>query len=587
MTEPRVQSTTFKRLVQRAKRFWPAFVVAGLANALFGLLDAGFVMLLEPLVSKGLVGRDPETLARAPVFVIVIVALRGVAAFVSGYTMAWIGQKVVAEFRCQVFSKLLRLPAEFFDRESSGNLLAKITYNADKIARTSSSALTILLRESAFLISGLIYMLYTNWRLTLFFFISFPAIAAVVRVATRRFKKASHNMQDAMGTMTALGSESLQGYQTIRIFGAEAQAEENFKKTVERFRRKFMSMIATQNLSTPLIQLLAATGLALVLYVSLSELQSGRLTEGEFIAMVSLMMASLRPLKQLSSVNSQLSEGLVAAQSLFDILDEPEERDSGTVDLPTLSGEVVMENVTYYYGENSPALIDVSFSVKPGQLVAIVGPSGAGKSTLLNLLMRFYHPTKGRILLDGHDLESLTLSCIRRNMSLVSQTVTLFNDTIRNNVCFGLKDVPSDEKIIEVLKQAHAWHFVKELPGQLDAMVGEGGSNLSGGQRQRLAIARALLHNTPILLLDEATSALDTESERHIQAALDALMTDRTTFVVAHRLSTIQHADMILVLEGGRLVEQGTHQSLLAKNGVYSRLYRLQFGEPQPGTTTS
>jgi subfamily B ATP-binding cassette protein MsbA len=573
------KKTVARRLLQRAKPYWWAFIVASLANTVFGLLDAGFVMLLEPLVSKGLVGKDPDTLARAPLFVIVVVALRGIAAFVSGYTMAWIGQNVVAEFRKDVFSKLLRMPASFFDRNSSGELLARITYNADKIARTSSSALTVLVRESAFLISGLVYMLYTNWRLTLFFFISFPAIAVVVRKATRRFRKASLNMQDAMGSMTALGGESLQGYQTIRVFGAEEQASRNFARTVEKFRQKFMSLIATQNLSTPLIQLLAAVGLALVLHVSLSELQSGRLTEGEFIAMLSLMMASLRPLKQLSSINSQLSEGLVAAESLFEILDEPEEKDTGHIRIERLSGRVACESLSYGYDDETLALCDVSFEVSPGQLVALVGPSGSGKSTLLNLLMRFYHPNSGRILLDGYDAETLTLDSIRRNMSLVSQQVTLFNDSVRNNICFGLDEIPSDDTIIETLKQAHAWHFVEKLPQGLDTVIGESGSNLSGGQRQRLAIARALLRDSPILLLDEATSALDSESERHIQAALDAVMEDRTTFVVAHRLSTIQHADLILVLDGGRLVERGKHHELLAMGGVYSRLHRLQFGD--------
>ncbi len=570
----------YARLLSHSKKYWLAFLIAIIANLIYAFIDASFIKAMQPLIDEGLFEKNSSFLVQAPLFVVGMMAVRGIASFLSGYLMGWVGQNVVADLRQKIYARYLRLPASFFDENSTGSLISKLTFNAEKVSITSTNAVKVLVRESAFLIYMLMWMLLTSWYLTALYLVSAPLIALVISVATRRFRKASGKMQNSMGDITRLAGEGISGYRTVKIFNGEQQASHLFDSAVETFRQKFMRMIATKNTSNPMVQFLAACGLAVVLYFSLFEVQSGNLSSGAFVFMISAMISILRPLKQLSSINSQLQEGIVAARSLFEILDEEVEEDKGTRTLENISGNVEFSHVSFKFkGQSESAINDLSFRSDSGQVIALVGSSGSGKSTLLNLLMRFYQPDSGVIYLDNVPLSDICLKSLRSNIALVSQQVTLFDDSVRNNLIFGLPRQVTDEELVQVLKRAHAWEFVEKLPYQLESNIGEDSSSLSGGQKQRLAIARALLRNSPLLLLDEATSALDSESEDKVQAGLKEIMMNRTTFVVAHRLSTIRNADLILVMEKGKVVEQGTHKELLKKNATYSKLHKLQFGE--------
>jgi len=570
----------YARLLNRSKQYWRAFFLAIVANLVYGGVDAGFIKAMQPLVDEGLFNKNSHFLVQAPLFVIGMMLLRGIASFLSGYLMGWVGQNVVSDLRKEIYFKYLQLPASFIDANSSGSLISKLTFNADKVSASITNVVKVLVRESSFLIFMIVWMLLTSWYLTLLYLVSAPLIAIVIVTATRRFRQASRHMQSSMGDITRLAGEGISGYRTVKIFCGEKQASSLFNATVERFRNRYMKMIATHNISNPLIQFFAAVGLSVVLYFSFAEVLSGKLTSGDFVFMISAMIGILRPLKQLSSINSQLQEGLVAAKSLFDVMDETEEVNNGTINIETIHGAIEFQDVCFKFnGQNQWALKHLNLKSSPGKVVALVGSSGSGKSTLLNLLMGFYQPQSGKILIDGVPLAEISLKSLRSQIALVSQQVTLFDDTVRNNLIFGLPRDVDDTELIEVLKRSHAWEFVEKLPSQLDTFLGEDSSALSGGQRQRLAIARALLRNSPLLLLDEATSALDSESEEKVQAGLDEIMMNRTTLVVAHRLSTIRNADIIVVMDSGQVVEQGTHQQLLGLDGFYAKLYRLQYGE--------
>ncbi len=575
-------TATYKKLFSYTKHYRLAFFIAVLANLLYAVVDAAFIEGMAPLIDNGLFKKDSSYLVKAPFFVVTFMAIRGVASFLSGYLMGWVGQHVVADLRNDVFKKYMQLPASFYDKNSSGDLISKITFNAEKIAATTTNVITVIVRETGFLIFVIVAMLMKSIFLTSLYLVVLPIIAVIINAATKRFKTASVSMQDAMGDITTLSGEAISGYRTVKISCGEEKVNSLVGGAIKDFRKKFMKMIATKNTSTPLVQFVAACGLAVVLYFSLQEVQSGNISPGNFTALIAFMMAMLRPLKQLTSINRHLQSGIIATQSLFDVLELESEADHGTIELDAVKGEIGFENVSIQFQGRSEFSIDnFSFRNKPGQIIAIVGSSGSGKSTLLNLMMRFYLPTSGSITLDGNPINDIKLKSLRRNIALVSQPVTLFNESIRNNLIFGLDRDVTDEELIDTLKKAHAWYFVEKLPNQLDESIGEGIGVLSGGQQQRIAIARALLRNSPILFLDEATSALDSESEEKIQKSLEAIMQGKTTFVIAHRLSTIRKADNIIVMEAGKLVEQGKHAELLEKGGAYARLHALQFGEEQ------
>jgi subfamily B ATP-binding cassette protein MsbA len=568
----------YRRLLGYVLPHWPAFAVAVVALLLVAATEAGFAAFIKPLIDGSFVERDQEFIKYAPLVLIGLFFVRGVAAFLSSYAMAWVGRKVINTLRGEMFAHLLRLPVSYYDHTPSGTLLAKLTYNVEQVARATTSVITILVRDTFTVIGLLGWMFYLNWRLALVLLIGAPLIAHVINLINRRFRRYSTRIQDSVGDVTQIAEEAINGQRVVKTFGGQAYEQARFDQANERNRKLNMKLESTNAASVPVIQFIAAIAAAGVIYMALQEVDRSGLTVGGFMSFIAAMMLLLAPLKRLTGILASLQKGIAAAQSIFSIIDTPAEPEPGRQQQGRANGAVRYAQVAFRYREDSELVLqDIDFEIKAGQSVAFVGRSGSGKSTLVGLLPRFYDVTDGQILIDGEDIRSLALQSLRDQIALVSQHITLFNDTIANNIAYGRLEGASREAIIAAAEAAHAMEFIRQLPDGLDTMVGENGVLLSGGQRQRLAIARALLKDSPILILDEATSALDTESERHIQAALETLMQNRTTLVIAHRLSTIERVDCIMVLDKGRIIESGSHTELLAKNGHYANLYRLQF----------
>ncbi|MFU8838700.1 MAG: lipid A export permease/ATP-binding protein MsbA [Thiohalomonadaceae bacterium] len=568
----------YRRLLGYVLPHWPAFAVAIVALLLVAATEAGFAAFIKPLIDGSFVERDQRIIMYAPLVLVGLFFVRGVAAFLSSYAMAWVGRKVINTLRGEMFTHLLRLPVSFYDRTPSGTLLAKLTYNVEQVARATTDVITILVRDTFTVIGLLGWMFYLNWRLALMLLIGAPLIAHVINLINRRFRRYSTRIQDSVGDVTQIAEEAINGQRVVKTFGGQAYEQGRFDQANERNRKLNMKLESTNAASVPVIQFIAAIAAAGVIYMALQEVERSELTVGGFMSFIAAMMLLLAPLKRLTKILASLQKGIAAAQSIFDFVDTPAEPEPGNKQLARAMGAVRYEKVSFRYQEDSELVLhDIDLAIKPGQSVAFVGRSGSGKSTLVGLLPRFYDVSAGQILIDGEDIRSLGLQSLRDQIALVSQHITLFNDTIANNIAYGRLEGASREAIIAAAEAAHAMEFIRQLPEGLDTMVGENGVLLSGGQRQRLAIARALLKDSPILILDEATSALDTESERHIQAALETLMQNRTTLVIAHRLSTIERVDCIMVMDKGRIIESGSHGELLAKNGQYANLYRLQF----------
>ena len=568
----------YRRLLGYVLPHWPVFAVATATLLLVAATEAGFAAFIKPLIDGSFVERDPRIIKIAPLVLIGIFFLRGIAAFVSSYAMAWVARKVINTLRGEMFNHLIRLPVSFYDRTPSGTLLAKLTYNVEQVAQATTSVITVVIRDTFTVLGLLGWMFYLNWRLALILLIGAPLIAQVINLINRRFRRYSTRIQDSVGDVTQIAEEAIEGQRVVKTFGGQQYEQGRFATANERNRSLNMKLESTNAASVPLIQLIAAVAAAGVIYAALLEVERSDLSVGGFMSFIAAMMMLLAPLKRLTKIMESLQRGIAAAHSIFTFIDTPPEQDDGHLTLDRARGEVSYHNVTFRYREDGePVLKQVSFAVKAGQSVAFVGRSGSGKSTLVGLLPRFYDVQEGQILLDGHDIRELKLESLRDQISLVSQHITLFNDTIAHNIAYGRLEGASRDQIVAAAEAAHAMEFIRQLPEGLDTMVGENGVLLSGGQRQRLAIARAILKDAPILILDEATSALDTESERHIQAALETLMQNRTTLVIAHRLSTIERVDCIMVMDQGRIVEAGRHDELLAKNGHYANLYRLQF----------
>ncbi|MBM3385122.1 MAG: lipid A export permease/ATP-binding protein MsbA, partial [Betaproteobacteria bacterium] len=508
--------------------------------------------------------------------------LRGILSFASSYCLAWVAHRVVLDLRAEMFSRLVRFPAKYFDDHSSGAVLSKVAYDVTGVAAAATGVLTVVVKDSIAVIGLLAWLLWLDWKLTLIALAVGPPIALFVRLLSSRLRSMTSEAQRATGELVHVLEETIECHKVIKVYGGQAYEARRFERANQRLRGFHMRYTVSASLTTPVTHILAAAALAIIVYIALGEAASSRVSVGEFASFITAMLMLLSPLKRLTEVNAPLQRGLAAAESVFGLIDTPVERDEGTVTLSRARGEVVFEDVRFTYATRTqPALDGVSLTVRPGETVALVGGSGGGKTTLVNLLPRFYAPDAGRILLDGHDLQDLTLESLRANLALVSQDVVLFNDTIRANIAYGRTGGASDAEVEAAAVAAHAMEFIRETPQGLATLIGENGMRLSGGQRQRLAIARALLKNAPLLILDEATSALDSESERLVQAALETLMRGRTTIVIAHRLSTIERANRIVVVERGRVAETGSHAELLAREGVYARLYRMQFLEPQ------
>ena len=570
---------TFKRLWPMISPYKAGLVASGLALVFNALADSGLIYLLKPLLDEGF-GKAEHGFLKLMAFVVVgMIFLRGLTNFVSTYCLAWVSGKVVMTMRRRLFKHLMFMPVSFFDVNSSGKLLSRITYDSEMIASSASGSLITIVREGAYIISLLAVMFYTSWELTLVLFVIGPIIAVLVRSVSKIFRRLSKNMQDSMGELTSTTEQMLKGHKVVLSFGGQLVEEERFNHVSNDMRRKSMKMMTADAISDPIVQIIASLALAAVLYLATTPLiADDHLTAGSFTVVFSSMLAMMRPLKSLTNVNAQFQRGMAACQTLFGILDLQTEKDEGTYKAEPAKGEVTFKNVSFaYQGKDELALKDISFTIPAGKTVALVGRSGSGKSTIANLVTRFYDVNEGEILLDGVNIQDYRLSNLRENCSVVSQQVHLFNDTIANNIAYAATDKYSREEIVEAARAAYALEFIEKLPQGFDTVIGENGASLSGGQRQRLAIARALLRNSPVLILDEATSALDTESERAIQAALEELKKDRTVLVIAHRLSTIEKAAEILVIEHGEIRERGDHAQLLALNGAYKQLHSMQF----------
>ncbi len=571
--------------VQTFKRLWPiispfklGLVVSGIALVINALADAGLISLLKPLLDEGFGKADVSFLRTMSYVVVLVIFLRGISNFISSYCLSWVSGKVVMIMRRRIFKHLMFMPVPFFDQNSSGRLLSRITYDSELVANSSSGALITIVREGAHIISLLAVMLYTSWQLSIVLFLIGPIIAVLIRFVSKRFRELSKNMQNSMGELTSTAEQMLKGHKVVLSFGGQIVEEERFNHVSNDMRRKGMKMAVADAISNPVVQIIASFALAAVLYLAtVPTIMDQNLTAGSFTVVFSSMLAMMRPLKSLTNVNAQFQKGMAACQTLFALLDLETEKDLGTHKGENVQGYLSFKNVTFTYpSRDEPALRNLSFDVEKGKTVALVGRSGSGKSTIANLVTRFYDVDQGEITLDGINIQDYRLSSLRKNCAVVSQQVHLFNDTIANNIAYAAKDKYSREEIIKAAKDAYAMEFIEKLEHGLDTVIGENGVNLSGGQRQRLAIARALLRNSPVLILDEATSALDTESERSIQLALEKLQKERTVIVIAHRLSTIENADEILVIEHGEIKERGSHSELLALNGAYKQLHHIQ-----------
>lgn len=570
----------YRRLLGYVGPYWKVFLVAVLAMAVYATTEAGFAALMKPLLDGSFVERDPEIIRLVPILLIGIFLVRTVSGFLSSFGMSWIARHVIRDLREQLFGQLLRLPTRFYDNTSSGAILSKILYDVEQVANASSQAITILVRDTLTVIALLAWMAYLSGTLTLVFLVIAPFVAVLVAYVSRRFRKLSRRIQGSMADVTHVSEENIEGQQVVKVFGGEAYESKRFGQVNNYNRRQHLKREATNAFSVPFIQLLVALAFAVIIYLATLPEVLDSITAGTFMSFMTAMVLLMQPTRRLTTINVALQQGIAGAQSIFAFLDQDAEEDRGTKTVDRARGAIEYQGVSFAYDpRKGEVLQDIDLRVEPGQTVAFVGRSGGGKSTLVSLLPRFYSPTRGRIKVDGVDIRELRLANLRRQIALVSQRVTLFNDTIRQNIAYGALGDASEADILQAAETAHALDFIRKLPDGLDTMVGENGVMLSGGQRQRIAIARALLKDAPILILDEATSALDTESERHIQAGLEALMRGRTTLVIAHRLSTIEGADLIVVLENGRVVEQGGHTELLARNGAYAGLYNMQFHE--------
>lgn len=565
----------YKRLLVYVKSQRKFFVVSIIGFLIYSVTQPLFAQLLQQIIDA-LQAKEHEKLYYLPLLFSGLILVRSLGAYLGNYFLARVSSNVIHTLRCEIFEKYTQLPTAHFDANNSGYMIARITHNVNQVAQATTDAVRKVVQEGFTAVGLLAYLFYMNWKLSLVFLVIAPVIGLLVNYVSKRMRMLSKRIQESVGDMTHITSELVNGHRIVRSYGGEEYERARFIKSSDHNRNQSMKLISTGSLHNQIMQLIIALALAFLMYVALFFMDQSSV--GTFVGYLTAAFLLPRPVRQLSDANSDIQRGIVAAESLFDVLDQDVELDTGSYHPTHCAGDLTFKHVTFRY-ENAaqPALADISFSVKAGQTVALVGASGGGKSTLANLVSRFYCCEQGEILLDGVNINHYALRNLRQHIALVNQQVILFNDTIANNIAYGALAGASREAIIQAATDAYAIEFINQFEQGLDTEIGENGVKLSGGQRQRLALARALLKNAPVLILDEATSALDTESERYIQAALQKVMGNRTTLVIAHRLSTIENADKILVIEKGRIVEEGTHHALLAKNGAYTRLHAIQF----------
>ncbi len=580
--QPPVKTTvkTYRRLMGYVFPFWKIFLVSVVGYALYAVTQPLFAMVIKHIIDI-LGTEERKGMEFLPLFFVALFFMRGVGTFLGSYFLARISAGITHTLRSEIFNHYTCLPISYFDDSNSGYMISRITHNVGEVTRATSDSIRTFVREGFTVIGLLSYLAYVNWQLSMVFLLVAPIIAVLVGYVSKRMKRLSRKMQETVGDMTHVTSEMVNGVRIVKSFGGELYERDRFLKRSLANRGQFLKMVMTMSVHNPLVQFIISLALAGLMYLALFMMENAG--PGEFVAYLTAAFLLPRPIRQLSEANGEIQRGIAAAETLFEILDEPLEKDVGHYEKARVDGVIEFKNLSFTYGkEKTRALKNIHLKIKAGQTVALVGMSGGGKSTMINLIPRFYEYQQGEIQLDGIPLKEYKLTNLREQVALVTQHVTLFNDTIANNIAYGCADKVTREQIVQAAKDAYAMNFIENMPKGLDTEIGENGLKLSGGQRQRLALARAFLKNAPILILDEATSALDSESERYIQLALDKVMVGRTTLVVAHRLSTIQNADKIVVLEKGRIIEQGSHKELLQKGKAYQRLYNLQFNDGNP-----
>lgn len=570
----------YLRLLKQVRPFWRQFVGGLSAMVVMALTEPAIPVLMKPMLDGSFVEKDPVIIFWSPILLLILFSIRGAMNFLSSVAFEWVSGKVVLSLRELMIDRILTLPNSYFDANSTGNIISKVTYNVNQVTNAATQVLTTLVKDSIIVVGLLAYMLYLNWLLTLSVLITLPVVLLVVRVLALRLRRLNLSLQETMGGLTHVLEESVRGQKVIKIFGGYRYEKRRFISRANWVRRYNMKNKVAGSAHMPLVEFIGALMIAMLVYVGTHQTAVGELTVGGFVSLMVAIGLLFSPMKRLTSINQPLQRGLAAAQSVFELLDQLPENDTGTLELEQVEGRITFERVCFRYPNmQKDVLNSVSFEVEPGSTVALVGHSGGGKTTIANLVPRFYLPSSGRILIDGVDIQDLSLTGLRKTLSYVGQESVLFDDSIAANIRYGAPGEVTEAQLLAAARDAHALEFIENLPEGFDTLIGEDGVRLSGGQRQRLAIARALIKNAPILLLDEATSALDAESEQHVQAALREVTKNRTTLVIAHRLSTIQHADRILVVRDGCIVEDGVHENLLSRKGEYYQLCRHQFSE--------
>lgn len=573
----------YRRLLSYVTQYWAVFLLAVVGMVVAALTETAFAALMEPMLNGSFVKKDPDVIAWVPLALIAIFVVRTIGSFISGYGMSWIGRNLILTLRGEMFERMLSLPDAYFDQNETGKTISKFVYDSEQVANASTKAITTLIRDTVTLIALFGWMLYLNVYLTITFVVVAPVIGVLIAVVSKRFRLISRRIQNSMGDVSSIVDQSVRSQRVVKIFGGQNFESNAFADINRKNRSQQLKLAITTALSIPIVQLIIAVALAGVIYIATMDGVIETIDVGTFMSFFIAMMMLFAPMKRLTNINVDIQKGIAAAISIFELLDQAPEKDIGEKELPAVTGDIEYKNVSFEYETSHQRVLkNIDLKIKKGQTVAFVGRSGSGKTTLVNLLPRFYEISEGSIEIDQHDCRDYKLSSLRRHIAYVGQETIIFSTSLRKNIAYGFMENATDTDIINAAEAAHAMEFINQLPDGLDTIVGEGGIQLSGGQRQRIAIARALLRNAPILILDEATSALDTESERHIQSALEVLVKDRTTLVIAHRLSTIENADLIVVMDNGNIVEQGTHNELIKKkDGHYYSLHQMQFKDAE------